>query len=78
MVQYIAERALENPVVVIGDEDLTNAIRKVVKGVVQVHYCEELDKVQELKDKTEAMTKGVVVLHKVLGYGTDIRFTGHP
>ena len=79
MIAYVAERAKENPVVVIGEEDLYNSIRKLVKNPrIPVYYCEDLKKVQELRDKTESMTVGVVVLHKVLGYGTDIRFTGHP
>ena len=77
MAKYVAQRAEVNPVLVIGDEDLWKEIKKYLKKF-PVHYCEDRKKVDSLRAKTETMMFGVVVLHKDLGYGTDIRFTGHP
>ena len=53
-------------------------IRRFLPKRYSVHYCEDQDKVDELRAKTETMEFGVVVLHKDLGYGTDVRFKGHP
>ena len=63
----------------IGEEELQQKIKLALKNnAIPVYYCGELDEVQDLKDKAEQMKRGVVILEKLLGYGTDIRFDGHP
>ena len=66
MVRFVALRATKNPVLVIGDRELADQLKKALSKKHTVHYCEDRDKVDELRAKTETMLYGVVVLHKGL------------